>query len=279
MVIANHSERAKGKQKATQPAEATSKRRRKNSEDWAYKPPPGAVLLDAAEDAGDFDWDSLKTSEDTELWIIRVPEGIKPKALDGLKVDVPSSSQTARIGSAKHRHVHYDIWSLGKEQTDQVGGQEIKNVSCLLPRPEKGGKLYLAPSSIPTRHLVFSAIPALPTPDSSETSDPSDSFTNPPRPTYPKEFLKHRFMPYGSLAHPANGDSHLDDMEVDNAGDSQALPAPQPPEPPAGRKSPKKKSDKEEEVKVKEAKVKKRKVEEASVASPKKKSKKPKGSD
>ena len=36
---------------------------------------------------------------------------------------------------------------------------------------------------------------------------------NPPRPSYPKEVLKHRFMPYGSLA-PSKGDSASMDVDI-----------------------------------------------------------------
>ena len=44
--------------------------------DWAYKPPEGSVLVDGEIDE-DFDWDSLKDNEDLELWIVRVPEGVR----------------------------------------------------------------------------------------------------------------------------------------------------------------------------------------------------------
>lgn len=46
--------------------------------DWAYKVPEGAKLLDVdEEDLGDFDWDALQANEDLELWIMRVPEGVR----------------------------------------------------------------------------------------------------------------------------------------------------------------------------------------------------------
>jgi hypothetical protein len=44
--------------------------------DWAYKPPTGSKLVDGELDE-DFDWGSLKDSEDLELWIVRVPEGVR----------------------------------------------------------------------------------------------------------------------------------------------------------------------------------------------------------
>lgn len=47
--------------------------------DWAYKPPAGAVLASHTGDAGEFDWDALKNNEDVELWIVRVPEGVRAR--------------------------------------------------------------------------------------------------------------------------------------------------------------------------------------------------------
>jgi len=289
-ILAKPSEKAKGKQKASnhpQPAEVTSRRQKKNAEDWPYKPPPGAILLNAAADAGEFDWDSTKDGDDLELWIIRVPDVIKPKALDGLKLDVPSSSKTARIGSTKQKHVAYDVWSLGKEQSDLAGGEEIKNLACLLPRRRKDGKLYAAPN-IPTRHLLLSAKPVLPTPDcSAESPDSAQTYMNPVRPSYPKEFLKHRFMPYGSLAQTANGEPDGNGgMDVDDTPQSAELPMPQAPAKSEDAMTPRKKIAKESKDKTKikekegdETKARKRKVDDSDATTPKKKSKKVKSSE
>ena len=45
--------------------------------DWAYAPPKGAVLLDHTVDVGPFEWDALKDDEDTEMWLIRVPDTVR----------------------------------------------------------------------------------------------------------------------------------------------------------------------------------------------------------
>ena len=45
--------------------------------DWAYAPPKGAVLLDHTVDVGPFEWDALKDGEDTEMWLIRVPDTVR----------------------------------------------------------------------------------------------------------------------------------------------------------------------------------------------------------
>lgn len=157
-----------------------------------------------------------------------------------MKLDVPSSSQSARIGSLNRKHATYDIWSVGDDDNQPVGGEEIKELTCLLPRKKKV-KLYqgedisfphlfpalidlprAAPKPI-TRHIVISAQSVLPTPDSSEsTSDSSRIFQNPPRQYYAKELLKHRFLPYGSQA---PGDEELALMDVDiERGKERPLP-------------------------------------------------------
>ena len=64
---------------------------------------------------------------------------------------------------------------------------------------------------ITTRHIVLSAHAVEPSKDVPETEDMSWSTgQNPPRPSYPKEVLKHRFMPYGSLAPAQDGPASMD---------------------------------------------------------------------
>lgn len=54
-----------------------------------------------------------------------------------------SLSENATVGTLNRKHVSYDIWSLGDNTGEQsVGGEEIRGISCLLPRKKKNGKLY-----------------------------------------------------------------------------------------------------------------------------------------
>jgi len=183
--------------------------------EWAYKPPPGSVLVSHDVDPAEFDWDAINEDENLELWVIRVPEGVKQKHLQDLKIVAPSSSTASRVGSLDRKNTSYDVWSLGEGHTDQIGGEEIKNLSCLLPRQKKGGKLYRTSKPI-SRHLVITAKPSIPTPEPSAAesgSDPAEPYyKNPPRYRYPAEVLKHRFMPTGSLAGPPGT---LESMDVD----------------------------------------------------------------
>lgn len=178
----------------------------------ALKPPPGAALVDHSGDFGDFDWDTVNDDENLELWLVRVPDGLKTKYLHDLKLDIPSSSKTMRVGHIDRRTTTFDVWALGEDQGEAVGGEELKGFTCLLPRRRKGGKLYQAPKPV-ARQLVISARPSLPTPDpSGESSGSSPVYKNLPRPRVSPELLKHRFMPLGSEV---PGRDTTDVMEVD----------------------------------------------------------------
>ncbi len=67
---------------------------------------------------------------------------LKPKHLEGLKIEASASSSTSRVGLIERKHTAYDVWSLGEDETEAVGGDELRAVSCLLPRRKKDGKLY-----------------------------------------------------------------------------------------------------------------------------------------
>ncbi|KAG0699010.1 hypothetical protein DFH29DRAFT_67817 [Suillus ampliporus] len=160
---------------------------------WAYQPPPGAKLFDHSFENETFDWDSVKKDGDLELWLIRVPDSIKSKHFDGLEIDAPSSSRSGQVGSLSQKGTVYDIWSMGDDDTEFARAEELRGLSCLLPRKRKSGKLYMAPKEI-ARHFVVSAQPTIATPP----EHPSILHQNPPRLSYPKELLKHSFVPYGA---------------------------------------------------------------------------------
>jgi hypothetical protein len=78
---------------------------------------------------------------------------------------------------------------------------------------------FAAPKPI-SRRIVIAAQPAVPVPDQSvaAAADPSTTYQNPPRFSYPQELLKHRFLPNGAegVKHPAaHVDSDLRGIEVD----------------------------------------------------------------
>ncbi|TDL20216.1 hypothetical protein BD410DRAFT_751371 [Rickenella mellea] len=177
---------------------------------WAYVPPSGATLLEHDVDNSVFDWDEINNSEDLDVWIIRVPDAVRAKHLEGLELHQPSSSRSALVGSVSKKHIGYDVWSIRKNDSEisdirsravPVGGEEVLGLSCLLPRRKHGGKLYSCPKPI-AHHLVVSARNPLPTPDPSSPELPTqDPATR--RYRHPQHLLKHHFVPYGG-----NGVTH-----------------------------------------------------------------------
>ncbi|KAL1685270.1 hypothetical protein GGG16DRAFT_66650 [Schizophyllum commune] len=232
---------------------------------WALEPPAGAVAIDnASVSVGEFDWDAVNADPDNEVWLIRIPEGVKPKHLEGAVMSASSHSKfsrTGKVGSLSRKHTTYDIWSLAEtdyENADPeeaastpVGGEEQRALSCLLPRRKRKGDLYLAPKPI-TRHLVLSARELQPTAPQSAIP-----LQNPPRQSYPEEMLTHKFMPYGSLV--ATGDD--EDVAMDEP--SAEEPAPTSVDEGAHKKKEKKhkKERKEKELEESRAKAQKRKGE------------------
>ncbi len=77
----------------------------------------------------------------------------------------------------------------------------------------------VAPKPI-ARHLVLAAQPVKPTP---LTKNSTESFKNPQRPSYPKELLKHRFMPYGSKTS-ADDNLRMDIDATSGAPTNDAVP-------------------------------------------------------
>jgi len=109
-----------------------------------------------------------------------------------------------------------------------MGGDDVRSLSCLLPRKKKKGKLcigigvlmyhlfpdvyalILAPKAI-TRHIIVSAQPPLPTPPENQPI----VHQNPARPSYPQDMLKRQFLPYGARSQP-NEITAEGSMEVDS---------------------------------------------------------------
>ncbi|KAF6758224.1 hypothetical protein DFP72DRAFT_888419 [Ephemerocybe angulata] len=194
---------------------------------WEFKPPPGRVLLEDTFDAGDFDWDNVKNNEDLELVVIRVPDGVKAKYLEGAKIADVSSTKSMKVGTVKRKHATFDVWSVGSERADDspVAGEEIRSLSCLLPRKKKKGKLYPAPKGI-ARHLVLAAQPVVPTAPESilPKNESTGKYQNPPRQSYTEDWLTHSFAPIGS--HTTVPASEDDKMELEYPPEEQVVPSP-----------------------------------------------------
>ncbi|RXW21814.1 hypothetical protein EST38_g4029 [Candolleomyces aberdarensis] len=243
---------------------------------WDFKPPPGRVELEAGEyEGGELDWDALNDNEDLEVWVIRAPAAIKAKYLDGLNLEGLESSKSLVVGNLKRKTMDFDVWSVGEEDADGVVGEEIRQLSCLVPRKKKG-KLYRVPRGI-ARRLVLSAGPAKPQAPSEESLPSKNSNTgkyqNPPRHSYPDELLTHSFAPYGSHT-TVGAKPQPEDVDMDEPEEEEL----EPPPPAQPRRDPEVEAPKQKEKKS-SSKGKKRKGEGEDAAAPApKKSKKSKSS-
>ena len=129
--------------------------------DWAYQVPLGATLAGPSKEGDEFDLDAFKDDDEVELWIMRVPQGVRmiplflsnftnyidqitAKNLEGMKLDVPSGSTSlsAKMGSLVGQSSVYDVWSLGEDAEDIVGAEEVKGLTYLAPRHKKRSKLF-----------------------------------------------------------------------------------------------------------------------------------------
>jgi len=117
--------------------------------------------------------------------------------------------------------------------------------------------LFVAPKPI-ARHLVLAAQPVKPTP---KTNNSTESFKNPQRPSYPKELLKHRFMPYGSLAKTSADENLPIDIDaISGAPTDDAVPQPLVPSSSRQQKEKEKRLESSEIVEVRPKQNKKRKA-------------------
>ncbi|KAG7086381.1 hypothetical protein E1B28_002338 [Marasmius oreades] len=176
---------------------------------WAYKPPHKYSAMKDVHDEDEWDWDTFQGNKDLELWLIRVPDGVKPQHLENVSIQGLSNSKDPKLGTISSKQGKYDIYEY-RDADPPVGGEEIKNISCLLPRRGKKDELRLAPRPI-ARRLVVSSHEVKATPIDDEAAI---ELMNPRRFSYSKEMLTHKFMPYGSHLPTPPEDVDMDVEEI-----------------------------------------------------------------
>ncbi|CAE6411476.1 unnamed protein product [Rhizoctonia solani] len=184
--------------------------RNEGAVDLSYKPPKSMKKLtsvdDEAIDAG-FEWGALNSNPDIDVWAVRIPAGLKPADLAGLKIKLPSGGSSV-TGTFKKGDNSYKLQSLDGE--DAFGGEEMQNLSCLVPKRGDGGALHTVPR--PLKHLVLTREDPTPTPPLS--APPSQ----PTRRPQPLDRLKHTFAPIGS--EPVSPPSSA--MDVDRLNENES---------------------------------------------------------
>ena len=61
-----------------------------------------------------------------------------------MRLDSPAgfANRTARLGSLERKAAAYDVWLVGDEPSDLVAAEELKNLSLVVPRRTKRGRLF-----------------------------------------------------------------------------------------------------------------------------------------
>ncbi|KAI9591257.1 hypothetical protein BDF19DRAFT_426489 [Syncephalis fuscata] len=96
-----------------------------------------------------FDADTLEAStDDKELWLIRIPDNVNAADLDGITLQLPSDSTESIVEVSDQQ---YNVHCMGSDASAAVGGREMRGMHCLVPSEDK---LVLAPMPF-TRHITL----------------------------------------------------------------------------------------------------------------------------
>ena len=78
-IVSKKAKKAKDKHKKVRIADATEAHGRNEGDDpnWDYKPPDGYALMKHKVEKGEFDWDAINNDDNLEVWVVRVPDGVR----------------------------------------------------------------------------------------------------------------------------------------------------------------------------------------------------------
>ena len=84
-VVSKKTKKGKGKQKKVRladPAAQVDEDARNEGDDpnWDYQPPPGYTLMKHKVEQSEFDWDTINNDDNLELWVVRVPDGVRARS-------------------------------------------------------------------------------------------------------------------------------------------------------------------------------------------------------
>ncbi|ORY56428.1 hypothetical protein BCR35DRAFT_355612 [Leucosporidium creatinivorum] len=137
-----------------------------------YKAPKGLKLVSGIVGKSAIDFDDLQANPELQLWAVRVPDGVKPSALDGLVINLPTDKKKVAKGplatfTPKKSSTEYEVHFADEEAPEDAvagqkrkrqegghGGEEMRSLVPLLPQKSKGDKLFAAPQPL-THHLVI----------------------------------------------------------------------------------------------------------------------------
>ncbi|SGY41184.1 BQ5605_C003g02480 [Microbotryum silenes-dioicae] len=165
-----------------------------------YTPPPGYKALRSSAvstSAIPLDYDKLASSSaKNQIWLVRLPRGLKPSALDGQTLQLPSGSDATSddfvsdepLARFTKHSVPYSVHQVPSSSSAPSSvGSEMQHFVPIVPRGSKNGKLYQAPLPVSrqlyiTRSTEPTHLPSLTHPHSEASSQASSLIASQPSP-------------------------------------------------------------------------------------------------
>ncbi|SCV66938.1 BQ2448_5584 [Microbotryum intermedium] len=166
-----------------------------------YTPSPGYKSLRSSAvstSAIPLDYDQLASSsaKNQQIWLVRLPRGLKPSALDGQTLQLPSESDSTSdnfvsdepLARFTKHSVPYSVHQVPSSSSAPSSiGSEMLHFVPIVPRGSRNGKLYQAPLPV-SRHLYITRstdpthLPSLSNPHSEASSQASSLIASQPSP-------------------------------------------------------------------------------------------------
>ncbi|KAJ2864774.1 hypothetical protein GGI22_001648, partial [Coemansia erecta] len=149
-----------------------------------YTPPSDFELRSGTPPPG-FDSESL---EDKELWLLRIPDNVNTKFLDGLHIKNPMKAHKGVLAKTTIGSSTYNLVSSESNKTEFKG---MAQMNVMVP-DSTDGTLKLLPNSC---SQLLSLVEIFDIPDSTEHATTIATRDRPQRPQ--PENMKMQFIPYG----------------------------------------------------------------------------------
>ncbi|KAL1914913.1 uncharacterized protein VTP21DRAFT_7829 [Calcarisporiella thermophila] len=131
-------------------------------------------------------FDAASLGDDTELWLIRIPNTVSIEKLEGLTVKLPQTKQSDDTQPlAKLDNGKFGLFARDEDTSETDG------LGCLLPNKKRGGLTFASKPF--SRFLTVNAVASLP----DATAAAEEILSRVPSPPKHPEGLKMRFKPYG----------------------------------------------------------------------------------
>ncbi|KAJ1768678.1 hypothetical protein LPJ74_004691 [Coemansia sp. RSA 1843] len=166
--------------------------------------PPTDFVLQTGSTAPGFDSETL---EDKELWLLRIPDNVSTKKLEGLKIKHPKIAHKGVLGQTTIGISTYELISSESNVPAEFKG--MAEMSVLVPDTDNDDMLTLLPNNC---SQLLSLVEKFELSDSTEYANHIATRDHPARPQ--PENMKMQFIPYGFYSA-----KEYDDMKVGGSQD------------------------------------------------------------